>query len=88
MGFLLSLCQVCSFLLSSSCETNFKELGDSNLSRTAATNAVRRQVDCKIVLATSDRITTEEDVDRRIKESIKAHDAKNPILVLTKLDVS
>ncbi|KAF2741220.1 hypothetical protein EJ04DRAFT_547621 [Polyplosphaeria fusca] len=61
-------------------------LGDLNQSRTAATNAIRRKADFEIIVAKSDRVTTEEVVHQQIKQSIKQHGAKNTILVLTKID--
>ncbi|KAF1952654.1 hypothetical protein CC80DRAFT_552151 [Byssothecium circinans] len=61
-------------------------LGDLNQSRTAATNTVRRKAQFEIIAAKSERVTTEEVVDQQIKQSIRAHGAKNTILVLTKID--
>lgn len=63
-------------------------LGDLNQSRTAATNSIRRKANMEIIVAKSDRVMTEEVVDAQIKQSIRAHGAKNTVLVLTKIDVS
>jgi hypothetical protein len=41
----------------------------------------------EIIVAKSDRILTDDGVHSLIKESIKAHGAKNTILVMTKIDV-
>ena len=62
-------------------------LGDLNQSRTAATNAIRRKAKCEIIIAKSERVTTEEVVEEQIRQSIRIHGAKNTILVLTKIDV-
>jgi hypothetical protein len=62
-------------------------LGDLNQSRTAATNAIRRKADFEIIVAKSERVATDEAVHRQVRRSIKAHGAKNTILVLTKIDV-
>ncbi|KAF2709597.1 hypothetical protein K504DRAFT_533941 [Pleomassaria siparia CBS 279.74] len=61
-------------------------LGDLNQSRTAATNATRRKAGCEIHVARSDRVTTDEGLDQNIRQGIRAHGAKNIILVLTKKD--
>ncbi|KAF2877062.1 hypothetical protein BDV95DRAFT_614319 [Massariosphaeria phaeospora] len=60
--------------------------GDVNQSRTAATNSIRRSAGFEVIVARSDRVTTEEVVDQQIKQSIRAHGAKNTILVLTRID--
>jgi hypothetical protein len=41
-----------------------------------------------MIVAKSDRVTTEAVVDAQIRQSIRSHGAKNTILVLTKIDVS
>jgi hypothetical protein len=66
----------------------FKGLGDLNQSRTAATNAIRRKAGYEVIVAKSDRVMTEEVVNQQIRQSIRAHGAKNTVLVLTKKDVS
>ncbi|KAF2643057.1 hypothetical protein P280DRAFT_467149 [Massarina eburnea CBS 473.64] len=68
------------------CLVDLPGLGDLNQSRTAATNAIRRKAGFEIIVAKSERVTTEEVVDQQIQQSIKAHGAKNTILVLTKID--
>ncbi|KAF1967007.1 hypothetical protein BU23DRAFT_309170 [Bimuria novae-zelandiae CBS 107.79] len=61
-------------------------LGDLNHSRTAATNAIRKEAGFEIIVAKSDRVTTEVVVDQQLKQAIRAHGARNTIPVLTKID--
>jgi hypothetical protein len=79
---------IVSDLLSTYCILTNSGLGDLNQSRTAATNATRRKAEFEVIVAKSERVTTEDVVDHQIKQSIKVHGAKNTVLVLTKIDVS
>ncbi|KAL5391071.1 hypothetical protein DPSP01_001562 [Paraphaeosphaeria sporulosa] len=61
-------------------------LNDENQIRTAATNAFRRKAGYEMIFARADRVTTDNNVHRYIRQSIKAHGAKGTILILTKKD--
>ncbi|KAF2438738.1 hypothetical protein P171DRAFT_155539 [Karstenula rhodostoma CBS 690.94] len=61
-------------------------LNDENQIRTAATNAFRRKAGSEMIFARADRVTTDVNVHRYIRQSIKAHGAKGTILILTKKD--
>ncbi|KAL1613151.1 hypothetical protein SLS60_001383 [Paraconiothyrium brasiliense] len=61
-------------------------LNDENQIRTAATNTFRRKAGYEMIFARADRVTTDANVHRYIRQSIKAHGAKATILILTKKD--
>ncbi|KAF9735635.1 hypothetical protein PMIN01_07040 [Paraphaeosphaeria minitans] len=61
-------------------------LNDENQIRTAATNAFRRKAGYEMIFARADRVTTDTNVHKYIRQSIKAHGAKRTILILTKKD--
>jgi hypothetical protein len=62
-------------------------LNDENQIRTAATNAFRRKAGYEMIFARADRVKTDANVHRYLRQSIKAHGAKGTILILTKKDV-
>ena len=62
-------------------------LNDINQVRVAAANATRRKADFEVIVAKPERILTDHNVHRLIRQSVKAHGAKGTLLLLTKIDV-
>ena len=55
-----------------------------NQSRTAATNAIRRNAPFEIIVHDATRAVTHGPLNHRIKESIQAHGSENTVVVITK----